>query len=104
RLRIPDVQLDRRPHRLRERRAAADLPQAEHASEAQAGRSCLGARGEAPPRQPFPWAALRWAAAEGRGGAGGRWGAAAALGGRTAWEPRLHEWRDGDVPAVPRVS
>ena len=100
RLHLPELQPDRRPHRLRERRAAAHLPR--HARGRAQGAHAEGARarGHGAPRQaPAEPALGRSAAARGRG-ARARGRALDPARGRAHREPRLEERRGGDGAAA----
>ena len=73
RLHLPGLQPDRRPHRLRERRAAAHLPRHAGGRAQEAGAGRARARRHGAPHEALPGAALGRPAAARRGGArGGR--------------------------------
>src|SRR5580704_15448051 len=99
RFHLSGVQFDRRPDGVRERGAAAHLPQhgRGRAQEARAGGA--GARGHGAPHEALPFATFRRSAAA-RGG-GARTGGLAfdSTGGRTNRKPGLQEQRSGGGPA-----
>ena len=96
RLHLPGLQPDRRPHGLRERRAAAHLPR--HGRQGAQGARAGGARAgrHVAPHEALPVAALRRsAAARRRRPRGGRQALDPARR-RAHRQPRLEEQRDGD--------
>ena len=98
-LHLPELQPDWRPHRLRERRAAAHLSR--HArGRAQAARDGgARARRHGAPRQAPPEPALGRSAAARRRGARGLRRAVDPARRRADRQPRLEERRGGDGPA-----
>ena len=103
RVHLPELQSDRRPQRLRERRAAAHLPRHEvgGAQGARDGGAREGRHGA--PRQAPPEPALRRSAAARRRRPRGRRHALDPAGRRADRKPRLEERRGGHG-AAPRAA
>src|SRR6185312_14942099 len=102
RLRVPELQPDRRPDGGRERRGGPDLPRRAGARAQAAGGRGARARRHRPPRQAPATAAVgRPAAARGRGPGPGL-APQADPGRRTHRQPRHRQRRGGDGPAAGR--
>ena len=100
RVHLPELQPDRRPDGLRERRAAAHLPRHEVGRAARARQRRARARRHGAPRQAPALAALGRSAAARRRGPRRRRPAVDPAGRRADRQPRLEERRGGDGPAA----
>ncbi len=99
RLRLPELQPDRRPDGGRERRGGAALPPRAGRRAQAAGARGAGAGRHRPPRRPPAAAALRRPAAARRGGPGPGLGPATDPRRRAHRQPRHRQRRGGDGPA-----
>ena len=99
RIRVPELQPDRRAQRLRERGAASALPQHQRVGAQAARDRDSQAHEHQPPRQALPPAALRRTAAEGGHSTRRDLQPQADPGRRAHRKPRLQERQGGDGPA-----
>src|SRR6185295_3826211 len=100
RVRVPELQPHRRPDRLRERRAALELPRPARGRAGHAREDRAGARGHGPPRGPPAGPALRRTAAARGGGARAGGPAERPARRRADGEPRLPQRRGRHGPAA----
>ena len=100
RLHLPGLQPDRRPHRLRERRAAAHLPRHARGGAQEEGAGLARARRHGAPDEALPGPALGRPAAARRGGARGGGRPLDPARRRAHRQPRLDQRRAGDGSAA----